>query len=85
LYRHFKVHFRKYLSCFCVEDRKLLGRLKKEDKIESSIKISCLTVAVLKKTENYKFTVSVSGGNNYLFYLMKNRLVYGGIYNAHKA
>ena len=39
-------------------------------------------MAILEKSTNYKFTVTILGGKTYLFYLIKNKLISGGIYDG---
>jgi MinD superfamily P-loop ATPase len=83
LQKHVITNIKKYLPHFSMADRKTVRQYIKKGKTGTAIQhISCQTVAILEKSTNYKFTVTVLGGRTYLFYLMKNKLISGGIYDG---
>lgn len=83
LQKHVINNIKKYLPHFSMADRKTVRLYIKKGKTGTAIQhISCQTVAILEKSTNYKFTVTVLGGKTYLFYLIKNKLISGGIYDG---
>ena len=77
---HFLKNINKYLPYLSMADRKLIRNGIKEH--TEALHINCISLSVLEKAINYKFTLSVTGGKAYLFYLMKNKLTYGGIFDG---
>ncbi len=77
---HFLKNINKYLPYLSMADRKLIRNGIKEH--TEAFHINCISLSVLEKAINYKFTLSVTGGKAYLFYLMKNKLTYGGIFDG---
>ncbi len=80
LKKHVADNIKKYLPFFCSEDRKALRKiLRKKGNVLDRLSITCVSASALEKTVNYKFTIFVTGGRTYLFYRIKNKLIYGGI------
>ena len=80
LKKHFIKNINKYLPYISMADRKIIRNGIKKNTDE--FRINCISLSVLEKSTNYKFTLSVTGGKAYLFFLMKNKLTYGGIFDG---
>lgn len=75
---HFIKNVNKYLPYFSMKERKLIRQAIKENRIDQTIRIVCDNSAVLGKTVRYKFSIEVNY-RWYVFYLINNKLIYGGV------